>query len=282
MVRDTRPPIPPWLGRHYDLDRLDNRDEAFIASLVDRIEPFVQAWFRPDVRGLDRVRGGKALLVGNHNGGAITPDAYVFAVALFRARGIEDLPHGLAHDAVLRMPGFHQAFARLGAVRAAPENAARLFAAGKKVMVYPGGDVEALRPYRDRDRIVFGARRGYVRTALEHRVPLIPVVSAGAHETFRVLTDGRRAARVLGLDRRLRFKSFPVTFSIPWGLTIGPPPPYLPLPTRILIEVLEPIRFRRWGARAAADADYVEQCHERVVTAMQDTLTRLARERAKT
>ena len=32
-----------------------------------------------------------------------------------------------------------------------------------------------------------------------------------------------------------------MTFSIPWGFTLGLPPPWFPFPSKILIEVLEPI-----------------------------------------
>jgi hypothetical protein len=107
----------------------------------------------------------------------------------------------------------------------------------------------------------------------------VPLVAAGAHSTFLVLHDNRWLARLLGADRWARMKVWPLTLSIPWGLTFGPGVPYIPWPTRILVEVLEPIRFERAGDEAAADDAYVRQCADRVETAMQETLTRLAAER---
>jgi 1-acyl-sn-glycerol-3-phosphate acyltransferase len=264
---------------HYDVDSIENRDRRRIERVVSALEPWLETFFRPVVRGLDRIPPGPGLYVANHNGGMLFPDAYVFGVALYRTCGMEDLPFALAHDIVVRPPGANQLFVPLGGVRASPENAHKLFAAQQKVLVFPGGDVEALRPFRHRDRIVFGERRGYVKLAIREGVPIIPVVSAGAHAGMVVLDDGGRVAHFLGIDRLFRIKVFPIVVSVPWGLTIGFPPPYVPVPTRIFQEVLEPIHFDRSGDDAAEDREYVEACHRKVVAAMQATLDRLAAER---
>ena len=266
--------------RRYDLDSLDNRDPALMERLVGFIELIGRRYFRATVKGVERVPPGAALYVGNHSGGLMTPDTFLFCAALYRAHGIDAVPYGLGHEVAIALPIIHQIIVPLGAVRASHDNAHNLFARGRKVLVYPGGDVDSMRPYHDRDRIVFDGRRGYIRLALREGVPIVPVVSAGGHSTFRVLDDGRWLARALGADRLLRIKVWPIALSIPWGLTIGPAFLYLPWPTRILIEVLEPIRFDRHGEEAAADEDYVAACAERVETAMQSALARLAGERS--
>ncbi|MBW2162622.1 MAG: hypothetical protein JRH14_22135 [Deltaproteobacteria bacterium] len=145
-------------------------------------------------------------------------------------------------------------------------------------MVYPGGDLDAFRPSRDRGRVVFGPRRGYVRLALREGVPIIPVVSAGSHDVWWVVSDGRWLSRLLRTHRFLRTDVLPITVSVPWGLTVGAPP-FLPLPVRIFIDVLEPIYFERSGPEAADDASYVEECHQRVLDAMQLALDQLMQER---
>jgi 1-acyl-sn-glycerol-3-phosphate acyltransferase len=263
----------------YDVDSIDNRDRRLIERVVSKLDPLLSAYFDPVVRGLDRIPSGPGLYVANHNGGILFPDAYVLGVAIYRTCGIEDLPYVLAHDMAVRPPVVNSFFPRLGGVRASPENAHKLFTAQRKVLVFPGGDVEALRPFRDRDKIVFGERMGYVRLAIEEGVPLIPVVTAGAHSGLVVLDDGGRVARFLGIDRLMRVKVCPIVLSVPWGLTIGFPPPYIPLPSRYFQEVLPPMRFERSGKEAAADTEYVTECHRRVVGVMQEALTRLARER---
>ncbi|MFW6066839.1 MAG: lysophospholipid acyltransferase family protein [Myxococcota bacterium] len=255
-----------------------HRDSAWIAGLVAVSRPLLERWFKPEVRGLSRIPEGPALYVGNHSGGFMTPDTWIFTSAVFERRGIGDVPYGLTHDTVMRWPGVRRLLDHLGGVHANAANAHRLFAQGAKVLVYPGGDLDAFRPSRDRDRVVFGKRRGYVRLALREGVPVVPVVSAGSHEGWYVLDDGRWIARLLPVHRLLRTDVVPITLSIPWGLTPAPPA-YLPWPTRVLIEVLEPIRFDRSGEAAASDDEYVEQCHRRVHGAMQAALARLAEER---
>lgn len=239
----------------------------------------MRLWFRAEVRGLERIEPGPALYVGNHNAGLMMPEALLLGAAVYRAHGIDSVPFGLAGDSVVSLPLLRELTVPLGAVRASPENARRLLSAGAKVLVYPGGDVEAMRPFRDRDRIVFGGRRGYIRTAVREGVPVIPVVTAGAHSTFVVLTDGQWIAELVGARRLLRIQVWPITLCLPWGIVIGPALVYLPWPSRILQEVLDPIHFDRHGEEAAADEAYVRACAEQVETTMQRALTRLAKER---
>jgi 1-acyl-sn-glycerol-3-phosphate acyltransferase len=135
-----------------------------------------------------------------------------------------------------------------------------------------------MRPWRDRDKIRFAGRQGYVRLALSAGVPIVPVVAAGAQQTLVILSDGQRLARALGFDRLFRLKAWPIALALPWGLLIAPLP-FIPWPSRILIEVLPPIRFDRSGPKAAADAGYVTECAAQVEQTMQACLTRLAAKR---
>ena len=274
----VEPPPRPGLRLRYDTSSFDNRDRWFIEKVVAVVDRILVPYHRAEVRGLERVPGGAALYVGNHSGGTMTIDSFLFGAALYRRHGFEGLPYVLTHDVALRAPLLHQVFSAVGGVRASTDNANRLFRAGHKVLVYPGGSEEALRPFRDRNRIAFGGHRGYVRIALAHGVPIVPVVGQGSHATFVVLDDARWMARALGIDKRLRVKAWGVTLSLPWGLTLFPPPLYLPLPARIRVEVLDPIRFERSGPEAAADTGYVAACARLVEERMQGALSRLAAE----
>ncbi len=264
----------------YDIDHIDLRDDELIQRFAALAGPVLDRYFKPTVRGLDRIPEGAALYVGNHNGGLLTPDTFTFGLHVLRERGVDFVPYGLGHEVAISLPIFHQLLIPLGAVRACHENALRLFEAGRKVLVYPSGDLDAMRPYRHRERVVFGNRRGYIRLALRGRVPIVPVVSAGAHETFLLLDDGRWLARLLRVDKLLRLKVFPITLSIPWGLTVGPPPTHLPLPTHIYTEVLDPIELPG-GPAMADDRDHVEHCHHLVHDRMEQALRRLSEERRR-
>ncbi len=262
----------------FDIDRLDNRNPERIARVIDFVDTVIRPYHRAEVLGVERVCDEPALYVGNHNGGAYTIDTFLFAAALYRAHGLAAVPFGLGHEVVLSLPVLNELLVPLGAVRASHENALRLFSAGHKVLVYPGGDVEALRPFRHRERLVFEGRKGYVRLALRAGVPIIPMVSAGSHATFIIIDDNRWLSKLIGADKWWRLKAWPLTLSIPWGVTLFPFFPYFPLPVRIRSEFVEPIRFERTGEKAAADARYVDECAKRVEAVMQATLTRLYRE----
>ncbi len=263
----------------YDIDSLDNRNEAWIDRICGVAGPLLMRYFRAEVRGVARIPDGAALYVANHSSGIMTPDSFIFAYAVWKERGTRDVPYGLGHTFAISVPPLHQIVVPLGAVRASHENAPRLFDLGAKVIVYPGGDLDAMRPFRKRDRVVFGGRRGYVRLALRSGVPVIPVVAAGSHETLVILDERNWLRLVPGLERLLRIKVWPTTLTFPWGITLGVPPIYLPPPVRILMEVGEPIRFERTGEEAARDDDYVAECAATVESVMQATIERLAAER---
>lgn len=262
-----------------DPNSLENRNPVFMRTFARVAGPPIRRYFRPVITGLDNIPNGAALFVGNHNGGMLSPDTFTFCNRLASDDRIDDIPYGLAHENVFRIPGIAGLLSSLGAIRASHENAHRLFSSGRKALVYPGGDVDAWRSFADRKRIVFGGRRGYIRLALREGVPIVPLVSAGAHEGFIVLHDGKPLARALPPAKWLRLKVWPVIFSLPWGVTVGPAPPYVPLRTRIHQEVLPPLHFERSGEEAAADDDYVRACDARVQAVMQEALTRLYAER---
>lgn len=265
----------------FDIDSLDNRDPHRIDVLSRLIHEPLRRYFRAEVRGLERIPPDAALMVGNHSGGMLTVDSFIFFSHLYRARGMDYMPYGLGHEVAISMPVIDEVVVPLGAVRAGHDAAHRVFERGHKVMVYPGGDEDNQRPFRHRNRIVFGGRTGYIRLALREGVPVVPIVSAGSHATLIIVDDMRWLARGLHLEKRFRLKVLPLSLSVPWGLTVGPIPAFVPLPSKILIEALEPMHFERCGEEAAADDAYVRQCADRVENAMQATLGRLAAERRR-
>lgn len=269
-----------WSTVRFDVDDPDCRDEELIRRLADGLRGPLGRYFRPDIRGLEHVPPGACLFVANHNGGMLMPDMFLLGLSLYDRFGIEGLPWGLTHRLALKVPGLHQTLLKLGTVRGTEHNGLRLLRAGRRVLVYPGGELDSMRAYRERRRVVFGHRRGYVRLALRAGAPVIPVVTSGAHETFIVLSNGRWLAQRLGLAKRLRLCAFPLSVSVPWGLWLGIPPPHFPLPTRIRMRVLPPIRFARTGDQAARDRPYVEACHRRIHGLMESTLAGLYDEAA--
>jgi 1-acyl-sn-glycerol-3-phosphate acyltransferase len=225
------------------------------------------------VRGLAAFpRSGGALVVSNHSGGMLTPDVFIFSSAFYRELGFDRPVYTLAHYGVFigPMSGWLR---RLGVIYASRENAARALRSGAVVLVFPGGDYDSYRPTLSQNTIDFNGRTGYVRTAMETGVPIVPVVSIGAQETQLFLTRGHWLAKRLGLTRA-RMDILPVSVGFPFGLSVIFPP-NLPLPAKVVTEVLTPIDVvGEFGEHA--DVKEVD-AHVRAV--MQAALGRLADER---
>jgi 1-acyl-sn-glycerol-3-phosphate acyltransferase len=262
------------LGRTLDGNDLDAWDPDYIRRLLPAWRAVMGTYFRGEVRGLDNIpEEGPALLVGNHSGGTLIADTFVFAGEFYEHFGPDRRFHQLAHDIAARMPG--TGISRWGTVAASHDNARAAFEKGAPVLVYPGGDHETFRPTWHSDRIEFGGRKGFIKLALQEGVPIIPVVAIGGQETALFVTRGERAARATRWADLTRIKVLPVAFAPPFGVTLMDLPTRLPLPAKITIEVLPPIDLTE---RFGADPDH-EEVYDEVTSEMQEALTGLQDER---
>jgi 1-acyl-sn-glycerol-3-phosphate acyltransferase len=182
--------------------------------------------------------------------------------------------YGLMHKAAFALPLFGRFLAKFGAIPANHANGDLVLREGFPLLVCPGGDVDALKPFRMRHRVVFDGRRGFIRMAIRNQVPVVPVVSVGAHEIFIILNEGRRTARWSGLQRYFRVKRVPMALSFPFGLTIAGVPS-IPLPSKIRLRVLPPIELDE-RPEAADDAAVVDRCYEFIRVTMQRALDDLS------
>jgi 1-acyl-sn-glycerol-3-phosphate acyltransferase len=254
---------------------LDERDPDYIRENLPTAWLLSSLWFRGEVRGLGNIpETGPVLLAGNHSGGNMTPDTTVFTLAFCAYFGVERPFYQLAHNLVLSMPGL-SFLRKYGTVAASPENAHKALEAGAALLVYPGGDWEVHRPSTDRNRVDFNRRKGFIRLALEHDVPVVPVVSIGGQETALFLSRGDRLARLFGLDRMFRLKVLPISLALPWGLNVGDMLGHIPLPAKITVEALPPIYLRE----EFGDQPDLDEVYDHVTRLMQDTLDAMAAER---
>src|SRR3954463_4996195 len=139
-------------------DNLDAWDSEYIRQTAPLMRTVVGTYFRGEVRGLDNIPAeGPALLVGNHSGGTLIADTFVFAQCFYEHFGPERRFHQLAHDVAARMPNLG-ILRRYGVLAASPDNARKAFDRDAPVLVYPGGDYETFRPTWHSDRIEFGGR----------------------------------------------------------------------------------------------------------------------------
>jgi 1-acyl-sn-glycerol-3-phosphate acyltransferase len=248
-------------------------DPAFTEQMANALGPLVKRWFRAEVRNIENVpQAGGALVVSNHSGGMFTPDVLIFAPAFYNTFGYHRPLYTLAHYGLFIGP-LDGWFRRIGVIEASRENAAAALHSDAVVLVFPGGDYDSYRPTLSANTVDFNGRTGYVSTAIEAGVPIVPTVSIGAQETQLFLSRGNFLARLLRLTKA-RMDILPLSFGFPFGLSMIFPP-NLPLPAKIVTEVLEPIDVT---ARFGNDPD-VEEVDAHVRSVMEAALERLAGQR---
>ncbi|MBD2430295.1 MULTISPECIES: lysophospholipid acyltransferase family protein [Fischerella] len=263
---------------------LDQRDPQFIKFLMPFWEWLYKYYFRVQTSGWENIPGNeKVLFVGSHNGGLAAPDTHMMMYDWFRRFGVEKPIYGLMHPTVWKeFPIIAQTAAKVGAIIAHPKMAIAALRSGASVVVYPGGAEDLFRPYSLRNQIYFAERQGFIKLALREKVPIVPLISTGAHETLIILAERYDLAQQLhqwgmpwlfGIDPVV----FPIYLGLPWGLSFGPLP-NIPLPVPIHTRVCPPIVFERYGREAACDRDYVNACYELVRSQMQQELDNLIKQ----
>lgn len=249
-------------------------DPNLTQRLMGFIRPIAKRYFRSEVHGLDNIPAGGVLLVSNHSGGLFPMDLPIFAVDFYEKFGYDRPIYTLSHDLLLAGP-FGRFLIRTGFIRANPGNAAEALRSGGVVVVFPGGDYDVYRPTVWANKIDFSGRTGYVRTAIEAGVPIVPAVSIGGQETQLYLSRGTWLAERLGpIARMARAKILPISFGLPFGLSIVVPP-NLPLPTKIVTQVLPAIDI----AAEFGDSPDIDEVDAHVRSVMQTALDRLGRKR---
>jgi 1-acyl-sn-glycerol-3-phosphate acyltransferase len=238
----------------------------------------MRRYHRFEVHHLERLeRAGPALIVGYH-GRPMAHDLCMLQ-SLLRDRG-QAMPLPIIHGALARLPLFGQLIEAGDFLLGDDATLATAVAAGRQIIVTPGGTREGYRSFRDRYRVNWGERLGYLRLAIKYRLPIIPTAAAGVDDTYIGLNDGYAWGKRLRLPGRL-----------PLWLGLGPlglfpfSPPY---PVRITLHIGEPLQLAEDGlaspaATVPSDApgdaitnapgrDRMLALHRRVMTAVQALL----------
>jgi 1-acyl-sn-glycerol-3-phosphate acyltransferase len=248
-------------------------DPGLTERVMGWLRPLIKGYHRAEIRGLESFPPGGALVVSNHSGGLFAMDVPVFATGFYEEFGYDRPVYTLSHDVIFTGPT-GEFFRRTGFIRANHENADEALRSGGVVVVFPGGDYDVYRPTLSENVIDFDGRTGYVRAAINAGVPIVPAVSIGGQESQLYLSRGMGLAKALRLDKLMRVKILPISMGFPFGLS-AVLPVNVPLPTKIVMQVLEPIDVTaEFGEQP--DIDAVDSHVRRV---MQKALDGLARQR---
>lgn len=278
---------------------------------ADRSSPHPGHFDREVLGGLERALGGvtrrfwpgtfeglehlpshdRFVLVANHS--AMGSAELWSLVLTWHDRFGHDRPvAGMAHPAAFRVPILRSILQGLGAVEATRGGAAYARAHGMPLLLFPGGDHEATRPFWQADRVDFNGRTGWVRLAREHGLDIVPMCISNSHRTLPIVARGRavswligtralgvhRAALPLGslgvaaaallAARALRWPAWAAA-SLAWASIWGTM--MVPLvPSPIGFHLLPPVRADELGAGGDPTRD--RAIHDRVVGALGERL----------
>ena len=161
--------------------------------------------------------------MGNH--GMLGYETLLFFERLFACRG--RMPVGLADRWFFRVPGLRDALVRLGSAYGSMNNGLRALRRGELVVCYPGGAREVLKRESDKYRCLWQRSFGFVRLALEAKVPLVPFAAAGVDHTFDVVAHLRGSGALLmghaKYDLPLLWGRGPFPRPVPFWFRIGAP-----------------------------------------------------------
>jgi 1-acyl-sn-glycerol-3-phosphate acyltransferase len=267
-----------WVAERAGEWDLSGQDETTLQRQKLFWNLLVDYWFRMEIDGWENIPAPPALLVGIHSGAPFVWDAWTVGLQWWRRFGQDRPLHGTAHDALMAIPIFGSYFRSMGVLPAAPDAIATALAEGRDVALWPGGEVDSLRPWSERDRANLAGRTGFVKMAIRAGVPIVPIATVGGADAMPVLIRGDRLSRVLRLDRLLRLKVFPLAVSLPWGIAPAALP-QLPLPAKIRTRFMPAVELDHDPARAEDD-EYVDGKYREVEDSIQGGMDALARKRA--
>jgi len=197
-----------WVAKRAGEWTLEGTDDRFMERQKYLWNPLMDYWFRMEIEGWEHLPDPPVLLVGIHSGAPFVWDAWTVGIQWWRRFGADRPLHGTAHDALMAAPLVGDYFRKMGVLPAAPDSIASALAEGHDVALWPGGEIDSLRPWTDRDEAVLAGRKGFIRMPINAGVPIVPIATVGGPDSMPVLARGRRLAKALQLDKIARLKIF--------------------------------------------------------------------------
>jgi 1-acyl-sn-glycerol-3-phosphate acyltransferase len=236
--------------------------------VFDLVEPlldfYYRYWFRVEVEGIENVPAqGGALIVSNHSG-ALPPDAPMILQAIRLEHSAPRPVYMLGEHWFKGYPGVSMLTSKMGLVAAHPANAQRLLRDEQRLaLVFPEGQKATRKLYWQRYRLRRFGRGGFIRTAMQAGVPIVPVALIGGEEAMPIFAHVPLLQRLTGLIY------FPVNHAFPqFGLAAA----LMYLPAKFKIRFLEPVDLSRYGPEDAEDVALVQRLSERIRTHIQEEL----------
>ena len=146
-----------------------------IRFLTRLVLPVMKVLHRPSLKGEEHLPAEPYLLVGNHPTTLGITDFPVFAALCAERFGATRRLAGFAHYTFFHAWPLSWLFPEIGAVPSTYEGAEHAIAEKAALIVFPGGDHEAFRPFWRADKVDLAGRLGFLRIARKAWLPVVPM-----------------------------------------------------------------------------------------------------------
>lgn len=174
----------------------EKRSPGLINTLRRTLWPLLKVIFRIKIEGLEKVpQKGPLLFIANHNVGALLESHSSLFILQQKIPG--SIIYGFTHPSIFKVAGIKHYFEKIGAVPATYEVAEDVFKNGDSLMIFPGGNRQALRSVWDYKKTSFEDSHGWAKIARTYHVPVVPITFKGTHFVNPILLSGEWISKIL-------------------------------------------------------------------------------------
>jgi 1-acyl-sn-glycerol-3-phosphate acyltransferase len=165
----------------------------------------------------------------------------------------------LAASVLFRLPLVREFALWAGCIDASRAVASKALRAGRSILVLPGGEAEQIRTVHGKEKVYLQQRKGFIKIALRHGVPIVPVYVFGASDYYHTWFFG------YGL-RLWLMKQTGICITLAFGLYGSM---LCPIPVETTIVFGKPLDFTVKEAGAPSDKEVVD-AHQQFCEALSE------------
>lgn len=178
----------------FDLQQTD-AFTSFDPELMHRTSKLMNALAKRlhvQIEGIEHLPSGRALVVANHTFGY---DVTFAVTAVYEKT--KRIIWSLGEHNWWRVPYLRSFMVKVGMVDGTQKNTEQLLERDQWVLVLPGGLRESVKPHELRYRLLWGHRYGFVKLAVRHQTPIVPLAMIGADDLFNLVGNAMQRGRLI-------------------------------------------------------------------------------------
>ena len=219
----------------------------------------IRAYHHHSTVGMDQLPKSGMILAANHSLAS-------YDMALLMADIYEQtnrIPRALIDRLFFKVPGLGSLMESLGSREGTHENAVSMLKNGEILVVAPGGMREALRPSREKYKVMWGRRKGFARLAIETGCPIVLAACPSSDDLYYIAPSYVTV---------WAYKTLKIPLFFAKGIGFSP----IPKPVKLTHYLSEPLYPPKKSEDAEEMAEITAEFHRRVVDRMERLMAEAA------